>query len=74
MENIRFRHNGIQYKIGHCWLQEKDYPKGMYNDVRENTEVEVEFIFYPYTDASDRGMHGMTISVYHKHYDLGLLF
>ena len=74
LEDITFKYNNINYKINHCWLQEKDYPAGMYESLRENTEIDVEFVFYPYTDASNRGMHGMTINAYKKHYDLGLLF
>ena len=74
LEDIVFKYNNINYKINHCWLQEKDYPAGMYESLRENTEIDVQFTFYPYTDASNRGMHGMTIEMYRKHYDLGLLF
>lgn len=62
IRKIIFNYNGEDYCIKHCWLQEQDYPIGFDMRVRFNQKYWIEFTFYPYRDAVDRGMHGMTVS------------
>ena len=62
IKKIIFNYNNEDYCIDHCWLQEKDYPVGLDMRVRFNQKYYIEFKFYAYHDAVDRGMHGMTVS------------
>lgn len=62
IKKIMFNYNGEEYLIEHCWLQEQDYPVGLDMRVRFNQKYYIEFKFYAYHDAVDRGMHGMTVS------------
>ena len=65
MTNIRFEFMNNEILIDHCWLQQCDYPKIMKKILemaQESSRLTIEFKFYPYRDAVDRGMHGMTVS------------
>ena len=63
--NIEFEFMNNKIILDHCWLQQCDYPKHMKKAIslaKENSIVTIEFKFYEYRDAVDRGMHGMTVS------------
>lgn len=62
LKNIIFTYEGTEYYIEHCWLQEYDYPAGFYQQCIEGRKYYLEFTFYPYHDAIDRGMYGMKVS------------
>lgn len=62
IRKIIFTYNNEEFCIEHCWLQERDYPIGLDIKVRFDQKYYIEFKFYAYRDAIDRGMHGMTVS------------
>lgn len=65
LTNIEFEFMNNKIILDHCWLQQCDYPKMMKKAMslaKENSIVTIEFKFYKYRDAVDRGMHGMTVS------------
>lgn len=62
LSDIEFEHSGKQYEIEHCWLQQVDYPTHMKRKAEIGELYYIEFTFYPYRDAIDRGMHGMDVS------------
>lgn len=65
LTDIRFEYLNNEILIDHCWLQQCDYPKIMKKILgmtQENSRLTIEFKFYPYRDAVDRGMHGMTLT------------
>lgn len=63
--NIEFEFMNNKIILDHCWLQQCDYPKHMKKAMllaKENSRLVIEFKFYQYRDAVDRGMHGMTLA------------
>lgn len=62
LKDIQFSVNNEEYEIDHCWLQQCDYPPKLKYNAIEGELYYFSFIFYPYRDAIDRGMHGMDIS------------
>lgn len=65
LTNIQFKYKNNTIVIDHCWLQECDYPKIMKKILgmaMDKSRLTIEFKFYEYRDAINRGMHGMTLT------------
>ena len=65
LTDLEFEFAGNTIYMQHCWLQERDFSEHMREKVRATGEtyvkVRINFAFYEYRDAIDRGMHGVTI-------------
>ena len=64
LTDISFEFMTNEVYIDHCWLQQCDYPRFMFKAMSmamDNSRVKIDFIFYPYRDATDRGMYGMKV-------------
>lgn len=65
LTDLEFEFAGNIIHMQHCWLQERDFSNNMREKVRATGEtyvkVRINFAFYEYRDAIDRGMHGVTI-------------
>lgn len=63
--DLEFDFAGNTIYMEHCWLQQRDFSKDMREKVRNTGElyvrIKINFIFYEYRDATDRGMHGIEI-------------
>lgn len=65
LTDISFEFMTNEVYIDHCWLQQFDYPRAMFKAIgmaMDNSRVKIDFIFYPYHDATDRGMYGMKVT------------
>ena len=65
LTDISFEFMGNEIQIDHCWLQQCDYPRAMFKAISmamNNSWVKIDFVFYPYHDAIDRGMYGMKVT------------
>ena len=63
LKDIQFEYCGKTFRIDHCWLQQRDYPKSEKELLKYNEGLlhYFKFTFYQYRDEIDKNKCGMTV-------------